>query len=171
MSVKTQSLEKIKKRLIMEGKKLDGQITYTLITEIFSQNQENISMEALDYIHHSLSREGIELVDQLSSHAQNKIKRKAKTSYHSHRVKTARCNKYRRAKQYLPILNWTDQILCPEDALDQLLLKAETQILCEKDLQTVINECRLFFVEVEQLLDYLTLKAIDTPNINLSPSD
>jgi|LFRM01.1.fsa_nt_gb hypothetical protein len=155
MSVKTLSLERINEQLIREGRKLGGQIPYKLVTEVLSKNQESITIEALDYIYNSLSREGIELVDQLSSHSQIKAQK-------------VTASKYRRSKKNLSKSNRTSSILCFEDALDWLLLKAETQILCEKDLLTVINRCRLSIVLVEQLLDYLTLKGIDIPKINLS---
>ena len=155
MSVKTLSLERINEQLIREGRKLGGQIPYKLVTEVLSKNQESITIEALDYIYNSLSREGIELVDQLSSHSQIKAQK-------------VTASKYRRSKKNLSKSNRTSSILCSEDALDWLLLKAETQILCEKDLLTVINRCRLSIVLVEQLRDYLTLKGIDIPKINLS---
>ena len=119
MSVKTLSLERINEQLIREGRKLGGQIPYKLVTEVLSKNQESITIEALDYIYNSLSREGIELVDQLSSHSQIKAQK-------------VTASKYRRSKKNLSKSNRTSSILCFEDALDWLLLKAETQILCKK---------------------------------------
>lgn len=58
--------------------------------------------------------------------------------------------------------------LCPEEAIDELLFRAETGRLRDGDLLTIIKACRLSAVEVDQLVEYLWTKGIDLPDINWS---
>ncbi|WP_166485108.1 hypothetical protein [Candidatus Desulforudis audaxviator] len=53
--------------------------------------------------------------------------------------------------------------LCPEEAIDKLLFRAEIGLLRDEDILTVIETYRLFEFEVYQLLEYLYSKGVDLP--------
>lgn len=61
----------------------------------------------------------------------------------------------------------TEFTLCPEKVIDELLFRAEIGVLRHEDLFSIIEDCQLSAPEVEQLIEYLWLKGLDLPDIDL----
>jgi hypothetical protein len=122
-------------------------------------------MEALDWVYERLTAEGIKLVDQLpDSPAKEVISQDSGGSIQKYRRRArASPRKRRYSCDYESVES--SSALCPEEAIDELLFRAETGLLRGEDLLTIIEGCRLSALDVDQLVEYLWSKRIDLPDV------
>ncbi|OIQ08638.1 RNA polymerase sigma factor SigA [Moorella thermoacetica] len=158
--------------MVTLGKRQGSYITYQVVIDMFRASECDVSMEALDWVYERLIAEGIELVDQLPD---SKAVDRDWQRYHevtpesSQQPEVVSRRRPKRYNYYLEEdLEQPDPDSCPEEAIDNLLFRAETGLLSAEDILTLIEECRLSSLEVRQLFDYLGLKGIDVPEIDLS---
>jgi hypothetical protein len=159
------ALEKHLRRLVAYGKECGGYITYEVI---LSTVDSSVSMEAIDLIHGRLAAAGIEIVDQLPDDRATGGRRRdssRRVGNYGHRAKVTRTVR-RRGRRYTagegPV--WPGP--CPEEAIDELLCKAENGRLSVTDVFTAISECRLSMSDSFQLFEYLGLRGIDSPSVS-----
>lgn len=171
MSKNELTLERCCRRLITLGKQQDGYVTYQVVIETLQGQQGNVSMEALDWVYERLAAEGIELVDQLPNDQATSGKWSDYWEAPPENLRRPETIPKRQRKRYRyysekgPSQREPDP--CPEEAIDKLLLRAETGVLSAEDVLTLIEDCCLSALEARQLLDYLGSKGIDVPEVDL----
>ncbi|MFY9370755.1 MAG: RNA polymerase sigma factor region1.1 domain-containing protein [bacterium] len=159
------SFSKCLKNLILKGKENNCYITYQIILDTINAEKYNISLDGIDFIYKSLDANGIKIVDELPENI---------AAVHCDKHQNTGITKYRQKKKinteeysfsYTVKTSNATSRSCPEEALDYLLVCSEEGLnLNEKDILTVIRKCRLSRVEVEQLIEYLSLKGIEIPD-------
>lgn len=172
MSKEELALERCCCQLVTLGKRQGGYVTYQVVVDVFCASEQDVSMEALDWVYERLVAEGIELVDQLPDGEATKGKRPEDREPlpESPRQPEVVSSRRRKRHEYYPIeeLEQTEPASCPEEAIDRLLLLAETRPLSAEDLLTLIEDCCLSALETHQLFDYLGSMGIDVPELDLA---
>ncbi|TDA65826.1 MAG: sigma-70 family RNA polymerase sigma factor [Clostridia bacterium] len=172
MSKEELALERCCRQLVSLGKRQDGYVTYQVVIDMFRASECDVSMEALDWVYERLVAEGIELVDQLPGGEATKGEwpEDREPLPESPRQPEVVPSRRRKRLEYYPIeeLEQTEPASCPEEAIDRLLLLAETRPLFAEDLLTLIEDCCLSALETRQLFDYLGSRGIDVPAVDLS---
>lgn len=150
------TLEKCIRELTKRGANQGGYVEMRTLAGMLCATGCKLSTQDLDRIHKHLAAHGIRTVDELparSAVAYDGGQRR------SHRV-AYRVRPGRGAPSY-PAHSRPAEALCPEEAIDRLLLAAERGLFCERVLVRTIRDCRLSQVEVAELLEYLFIKGID----------
>jgi len=158
------ALERCLRKLVSEGKRHDGLITYTMILDVLDKEAVEVSVEDVDSIYKRLRLAGIEIVDGLPD---GNVLPTIKPQQRHLSVKTrglARAGERRRrySRNYMnEEASWYELALavCPEKALDALVLKAEWGTLSKSDLINVAEQYGFSTVETRQLVEYLVLRA------------
>lgn len=175
MSANERALERCVQRLIAQGRRYGGYVTYRMVRDTLHGTQPEVCMEALDFIYERLVAEGIEIVDQLPDRAAIAVgpdtdEGDKEGSYeYQPRAETAR---WKRRYKYVYDTSETPSMpepsLCPEEAIDELLFRAEAGLLYGKVFWNIVKKCQLSKLEVRQLVEYLWSKGIDIPDLDVS---
>ncbi|QUL97789.1 MAG: RNA polymerase sigma factor region1.1 domain-containing protein [Candidatus Fermentithermobacillus carboniphilus] len=157
------ALERCLRKLISQGKRHDGLITYTMILDVLDKEAIEVSVEDVDSIYKRLRLAGIEIVDGLPDSNVLPTSRPQQWCLSVKTRRPARVGQRRRRyrRKYVdedPF--WYELALatCPEKALDALVSKAECGTLSKSDLINVAEQYELSTVETRQLVEYLILR-------------
>ena len=170
MSTNKPVLDRCLRRLIVLGKRQRGFVTYQLVSDILRAQSCDLTLIVLDHIHACLSAEGIEIVDQLP--ATSDMGREGLSKGESHwkprprRVAVRRTPRLREGTAP-EAQGHTELVLCTEEALDRILLRAQNRTLRAKDLWAAIEACHLMDSEAQQFIEYLCLRGVDLLDTDL----
>jgi len=168
MSASELALDRCLRQLVRQGKRYGGYITYETVKKTLHHKRCDISLETLDWIYVRLTAEGIELVDQIPGKPVADVEsqhNRGSRRYYRQRARARR----RRPRHSSARYRGRNFALCPEAAIDNLLLRwEEVGLIRTEELLTVIKGCRFSVLEVHQLLEYLASKGVDLPDFGLS---
>lgn len=171
MSTTEPALDRCLRHLIAQGKRQNGFITYQLISDTLRAQRCDLSLTTLDHIYSGLSSEGIEIVDQLPATScmgqGGGAKGESDWELRSRgRVAVRRTPRIREGTA-LETQGYTEVVLCPEEALDRILWRAQNRTLRAKDLWAAIEACHLMDSEAQQFIEYLCLRGVDLLDTDL----
>lgn len=160
-------LDRCLQRLVAQGKRFGGCLSYQIIDGILRHNRCEISMDTLDLIYQRLQAEKIEIVDELPEQAainHTNLQDNGK-GFRKPRSRTRVIQQKRFKYISNDKLSTIKQIPCPEEAIDKLLYRWEiTKNLSGRYFFAIIEKYYLTRLEIMQLIDYLGSKGIEIDN-------
>lgn len=148
MGVSSPALEKCIRELTKRGTNQGGYMRMHTLAGALRDTGCKLSTQDLDRIQNHLAAKGIRIVDELPARSTVAADGRQR-------------RRYRVADRVRPAPGRPAEALCPEEAIDTLLLAAERGLFCERVLVRTIRACRLSQVEVAELLEYLFIKGLD----------
>ncbi|MEW6227479.1 MAG: RNA polymerase sigma factor region1.1 domain-containing protein [Bacillota bacterium] len=168
------ALERCVHFLISRGRSYGGYVTYRMIGDVLRSTRSEMSMENLDCVYDRLVAEGVQIVDRLPESAAIRVAAHADEADAGEPLSgypgLSRGPRGRRLAtrddDRSDTVDWCEPALCPEEAIDELLLLAEAGLLCSGIFWSAAEKCRLSRSEARQLAEYLWSKGVDIAGLD-----